>query len=130
LPRREFLFFTLFAHLRKERLGHDGAGFIAPKEITRETFDSVFRIITSASGKERAIDDFELVAGYDFVGTLLVNMENDYEAFQQTFSQVNSRINRRFEGAGLRDRYQIEAAGDYGETRHGLSVTPDRIIFC
>jgi len=130
LPRREFMFFTLFAHLRKEKLGHDGAGFIAPKEITRDLLDSVFRVLTGASGKERALDDFELVAGYDFVGTLLDNMETDYEAFQQTFSQVKSRINRRFEGAGLRDRYQIEAAGDYGETRHGLSVAPDRIILC
>ncbi|MCI0392601.1 MAG: CRISPR-associated ring nuclease Csm6 [Acidobacteria bacterium] len=130
LPRREFFFFALFAHLRKEKLGHDGAGFIAPKEITRETLDSVFRIVTGASGKERALDDFELVARYDFVGTLLDNMNKDYEAFQQTFSQVKSRINRRFEDAGLRDQYQVEAAGDYGETRHGLSVAPDRIIFC
>ena len=130
LPKREFLFYTLFAHLRKEKLGHDGGGFIAPKEITRKTLDSVFRIVTGAGGKERAIDDFDLVAGYGFVGTLLDNMKEDYEAFQQTFSQVKSRINRRFEDAGLRNRYQVEAAGDYGETRHGLSVAPDRIIFC
>lgn len=130
LPKREFLFFTLFAHLRKEKLGHDGGGFIAPREITRDMLDSVFRIITGAGGKERALDDFELVAGYDFVGTMLDNMDEDYETFQQTFSQVKSRINRRLEEAGLRDRYQIEASGGYGETRYGLSVASDRIIFC
>ena len=130
LPKREFLFYKLFAHLRKEKLGSEGCGFIAPGEITRDMLDSVFRIVTDAGGKERAIDDFELVAGYGFVGTLLGNMDEDYEAFLQTFSQVKSRISRRFDEAGLRDRYQIEASGSYGETRYGLSVAPDRIIFC
>lgn len=130
LPRREFLFYVLFARLRKEGSGREGGGFVSLKEISGEMFDPVFRLITGAGGRERPLDEYELVAGYDFVGALLDNLGRDYEAFQQTFSQVRSRINRRLEEAGLRDRYHIEATGDYGETRYGLSVSPDRIVFC
>ncbi|MCI0389637.1 MAG: CRISPR-associated ring nuclease Csm6 [Acidobacteria bacterium] len=130
LPKRELFFYTLFAHLRQQKLGRSGDGFIKLGEVTRDLLNDAFRIVTVADGEGHNLEDFDLVSSYDFIGTLLDDMENDYEAFQKTFLQVKARINRRFNDAGLRDHYLIEARGNYGETSYGLSVAPDRIIFC
>ncbi len=124
LPKREFFFYTLFAHLRKQ-----GEGWVALDEIDHNRLDEAFRFITAASGVERGLDDYQLEGGFNFIGTLLDQMEKDYEGFQNGFFQVKSRLNRHLEQAGLRKPYLIEASGDYGSTRYGLPVEPERIVF-
>jgi hypothetical protein len=74
------------------------------------------------------LEDYELVAGFSFVGTLLNQLAEDPIAFQGTFTQVKARIKRKLEGASLRDRYLIATDGQYGSSRYGLRVASDDII--
>ena len=90
---------------------------------------SPFSYGTGLNGIERGLDEYELEAGYSFIRTLLDQMENDYGGFQDGFFQIKSRLNRHLEQAGLRKPYLIEASGDYGSTRYGLAVEPERIVF-
>lgn len=118
LSKREIFFYAMFARLCRE-----GRGFIRPSEITFELLDETFRTVTA-----RSLQEYELVAGYDFLVRMLDDLEHNYEVFQKTFLQIRSRINRRLSEAGIRGQYQIEARGKYSETGYGITVAPDRVI--
>lgn len=123
LSKREMFFYWLFARLCRER-----RDFIKPSEITHEVLDDAFRAVTSAAGNERPLAEYDLVPGYDFLGGMLEDLDNDYEAFQKSFLQIRSRINRKLSEGGIRGQYLIEARGGYSETGYGIAVAPDRII--
>ncbi|QQS46603.1 MAG: TIGR02584 family CRISPR-associated protein [Acidobacteriota bacterium] len=123
LSKREMFFYAMFA-----RLCRNGRGFIRPSEINVEILDETFRSITSATGGERPLAEYDLVPGYDFLIGMLNDLEHNYEVFQKTFLQIRSRINRKLSEAGIRGLYLIEARGGYSETGYGITVAPDRVI--
>lgn len=132
LPPKEFFIYSLFAHLRKEKLGRLGNGFVELDEITRDHLDAVFRRfhVISTDGRVRGIEEADLVSNHEFLGTLLKQMEKDYPALQENLRQTRAKINRKLAGKGLPARYLIESVGEYSETRYGLPASPDHINFC
>ncbi len=132
LPPKEFFVYLLFAHLRREKLGRTGDGFVGFDEITREHLDAVFRRFrfTATDGRARGIEDADLIPNYEFLGTLLKQMDKDYPALQENLRQTRAKINRKLAAKGLPARYLIESVGEYSETRYGLPVSPDHINFC
>ncbi|MDQ3918305.1 MAG: CRISPR-associated ring nuclease Csm6 [Acidobacteriota bacterium] len=127
LPRREFFYYLLFIHLR--RLGRGHGGFVALEEIGREDLEAVFRLITAAEGRERGLEEYELVAGYDFLGDLIgwVGLKYVAPEFETTFREVKSKVKRRFGEAGLRERYVITTRGRRGDSRYGIRFPPERV---
>lgn len=127
LPPREFFYYLLFVHLR--RAGRGREGFVALGEIRREDIEAVFRAVTSAEGRERGLEEQELVAGYDFLADLIEWVRLGYVApeLETTFREVKSKIKRRFGEAGLRERYVIATRGRRGESRYGIRFPPERI---
>ena len=127
LPPREFFYYLLFVHLRRSGRGRDG--FVALEEIKREDIEAVFRVVTAAEGRERGLDEHELVAGYDFLADLIEWVKLEYVApeFETTFREVKSKIKRRFGEAGLRERYVITTRGRRGDSRYGIRFPPERV---
>lgn len=128
LPPREFFYYLLFVHLRRGGRGREG--FVTLGEIRREDLDAVFRLVTAAEGRERGLEDYELVAGYDFLGALVEWVGVGYVApeFETTFREVKSKIKRPFEAAGLRERYLITRRGRRGASRYGIRFPPERVV--
>jgi CRISPR-associated protein (TIGR02584 family) len=130
LPVREFFVYILFAQLRKQQDGEEG--FVAFDEISRRDLDAAFRLITSARGLERPLEDYDLLPRFDFLGNLsgsISGKDCDSEAVSRTFLEVIAKIKRKFESAGRLDRYLVARRGERGSSRYGLDVAPDRIIF-
>ncbi|HXG67498.1 MAG TPA: CRISPR-associated ring nuclease Csm6 [Blastocatellia bacterium] len=129
LSEREMFIYALFAYLRQQSRG-DGS-FVTLEEIRRDDLDAVFRAITAARGKERPLDDFDLVPRFDFVKTLAYhftsNNADDFEYFKTALGQILSKIKRKFEKAALPERYHIARNGERGSLSYGLQVPPDRI---
>lgn len=71
-----------------------------------------------------------MIPTYEFLGTLLKQMEKDYSALQENLRQTRAKINRKLAAKGLPARYLIDSVSDYSETRYGLTVAPDHINFC
>jgi hypothetical protein len=132
LPPKEFFIYSLFAHLRREKLGRAGDGGVEFDEITRAHLDAVFRRFnfTATDGRARGMEDADLIPNYEFLGTLLKQMDKDYSALQENLRQTRAKINRKLAAKGLPARYLIESVGEYSETRYGLPVSPDHINFC
>jgi CRISPR-associated protein (TIGR02584 family) len=127
LPPREFFYYLLFVHLR--RAGRGREGFVALGEIGIEEIESVFRAVTAAEGRERGLEEYDLVVGYDFLADLIEWVRLGYVApeFETTFREVKSKIKRRFGAAGLRELYVITTRGRRGESRYGVGFPPERI---
>lgn len=127
LPPREFFYYLLFVHLR--RVGRGQGGFVALEEIGREDLEAVFRVVTAAEGRERGLEEYELVAGYDFLGDLIgwVGLKYVAPEFETTFREVKSKIKRRFGEAELRERYIIMTRGRRGDSRYGIRFPPERV---
>ena len=125
LPPREFFYYLLFVHLRRGGRG----GFVALGEIGIEDIEAVFRAVTAAEGRERGLEEQELVAGYDFLADLIEWVKLGYVApeFETTFREVKSKIKRRFGQSGLRELYVITTRGQRGESRYGISFPPERV---
>jgi hypothetical protein len=132
LPPKEFFVYSLFAHLRREKLGRAGDGFVGFDEIGRDHLDAVFRRFnfTATDGRARAMEDADLIPECEFLGTLLKQMDRDYPSLQENLRQTRAKINRKLAARGLPARYLIESVGEYSETRYGLPVSPDHINFC
>lgn len=127
LPPREFFYYLLFVRTRRE--GRGQGGFVGLEEIGREDLDAVFRSLTAAEGHERGLDEYELVAGYEFVADLVEWAGLGYVApeFETTFREVKSKLKRRFGEAGLRERYVITTRGRRGASRYGIRFPPERV---
>src|SRR5207237_10812959 len=89
----------------------------------------VFRVVTAAEGRERGLDEHELVAGYDFLADLIEWVRLEYVApeFETTFREVKSKIKRRFGEAGLRERYGSTTRGRRGDPGYGRRFPPERV---
>lgn len=129
LAEREFFIYTLFAHLRRQR---GEKGFVDFDEIRVPDLDAVFRLITRARGTERPAKDADLVAGFDFLPTLIEAIDtaadSDPKSLNDPLLQVIARIKRKFAKAGRLDRYLIVNRGGYAASRYGLDIPPERII--
>lgn len=127
LPPREFFYYLLFLRLRRE--GRGAGGFITLGEVGREDLDAVFRSVTAAEGRERGLEEYELVAGYDFLKELIGWVGLGYVApeFVETFREVKAKLKRRLGAAGLRERYVITTRGRRGASRYGISFPPERV---
>jgi CRISPR-associated protein (TIGR02584 family) len=130
LPPREFFYYLLFIHIRRRRGGQDG--FVSLSEIVREDLDAVFRVVTAAQGRERVLEEHELVTGYDFLTKLVewVGLSYVETEFETTFREVKSKLKRRFADAGLRERYVITSRGRRGNLRFGIAFPPEHICLC
>lgn len=130
LAEREFFVYALYAWFRKN--GRGDSGFVDPEEIRREDFEAVFRMITSAKGKERGLEDWDLVPRYKFLGTLVSQAASertvDRDDLKQSFREIIAKIKKRFDEAALPERYLVSAR-ERGSSRYGLTVEPDRIIW-
>jgi hypothetical protein len=81
---------------------------------------------------ERPLKDYDLVPGFNFLGNLVDLVANqatsDPEDLSKTFHQIIAKAKRKFEARGRFDRYLIVNCGQYGASRYGLDVAPERII--
>jgi CRISPR-associated protein (TIGR02584 family) len=104
LPPKEFFVYSLFAHLRREKLGLVGDGFVGFDEIGRDHLDAVFRRFnfTATDGRARAMEDADLIPKYEFLGTLLNQIDSDYPALQDNLWQTRAKINRKLAARGCR----------------------------
>jgi CRISPR-associated protein (TIGR02584 family) len=129
LTEREFFIYTLFARLRCQGGGENG--FVSLDEMTVENIDAAFRQITAARGVERGLEDYILVARFDFLGKLAEQVASqDYEErerFKDTFLQVIAKIKKKFEERRLPARYLIVTRGHRGSLLYGLEIAPERI---
>jgi CRISPR-associated protein (TIGR02584 family) len=127
LTKREHFIYVLFAIARKKGDGNDG--FLAVEEITRERLAGVFSYLTSARGQGRELDDYQLVAGFGFLGSLTRSVNQaDCEDIRNTCLQTSARIKGKLDAAGVPERYAITRLGERGAARYGLLVPPERII--
>jgi CRISPR-associated protein (TIGR02584 family) len=129
LPRGEFFFYLLFAHLRRTGRGIDG--MVSVEEINRSDMDAVFRLITEAQEVELGIEECTSVPGYGFLEKIadrFVNRHpNDISDLREIFQYRRSKINRKLESIGLPDRYLVGSTRERGAVRYGLKVSPERI---
>lgn len=130
LAEREFFVYALYAWFRKN--GRGDSGFVDPEEIHRQDFEAVFRMITSARGKERPLEDWDLVPRYKFLGTLVAQAASDRtvdrDDLKQALREIIAKIKKRFDEAALPERYLVSAR-ERGSSRYGLAVEPERILW-
>jgi CRISPR-associated protein (TIGR02584 family) len=140
LTEKEFFIYALFAHFRAQERGDQG--FVALTEITVTDLDAVFRRITAARGRERSLEEVNLVPPFRFLqpmaNQVATHKKIDSQASflkevdpqeQASFLQARAKINRKLEAASLPERYHITSRGERGSLRYGLGVAPERIIW-
>jgi CRISPR-associated protein (TIGR02584 family) len=131
LTELQFFLYALLADLLQQ--GRGDTGFVTLDEITVDDLDIVFRRITAARGRERAVDDYQLVAGFKFLGALNQQVAStfvsDREDVKKTFGEVISKIKKKYEDNWIPDRYLITTRGERGALRYGLDVAPEWIVW-
>lgn len=129
LPKGEFFFYALFAHLR--RAGRGIEGLVSVEETTYEDLDAVFRLITAAQEVELGIEECTSFPGYGFLGKIAERFvkrhPNDISDLRDILQYTRSKINRKLEDIGLPARYLIDSTRERGAVRYGLKVSPERI---
>lgn len=123
LTTLEFFLHALLASIRQQDRGQ--AGFVR--------LDDTFRRITRASGRAFGIDDYELVAGFGFLGELRDLLRSshrrDREHLTERFSQLISKSRNRARKAGIPPHYLMTGRGRGAARRYGLQVEPERIVW-
>lgn len=131
LAEREFFVYVLYAHYRKTGKGEEG--FVDPEEIRPEDLEAVFRMITSAKGKEWGLQDCDLVPRFRFLVNIASQIKSsvakDRDDLKQSFREIMAKIKKKFDRAGLPDRYLLDSSAERGSSRYGLAVEPERILW-
>jgi CRISPR-associated protein (TIGR02584 family) len=128
LAEREFFIYVMFAWLRKENRSDDG--FISINELRVEDIDATFRMIMRARGNEVGIDECSSAPRMDFVQTMITGLkQRDDEIFKKNFQQVIARVKKKFEDAGLPERYLFISDGERGALRYGFNIPPERLVW-
>lgn len=128
LAERELFIYAMFAWLRRENRSTDG--FIAINDLSIKDIDTTFRMIMKARGNEVGIDECSSVPRMDFVQTMITGLkQKDDEIFKKAFQQVIARVKKKFEDAGVPERYLFTSDGERGALRFGFSIPPDRLVW-
>ena len=127
----EFFLHAMLASIRQQ--GRGQAGFVRLDEITVDDLSDTFRRITQARGRAFAIEDYQLVAGFGFLGEFRDLLgsphRRDREHLKERFSQLISKSRNRARKAGIPPRYLMTARGRGATRRYGLQVEPERIVW-
>lgn len=127
----EFFLHALLASIRQQ--GRGQAGFVRLDEVTVDDLADTFRRITEASGRAFDIQDYQLAAGFGFLGELRDLFDSthprDREHLKERFSQLISKSRKRARTAGIPRYYLMTTRGKGASRRYGLQVEPERIVW-
>ena len=131
LTALEFFLHALLASMRQQGRGQDG--FVRLDDVTVDDLAATFRRITQAKGRAFGIEDYQLVAGFGFLGQLRDQLAGahpkDREHLKERFSQLISKSRKRARTAGIPPHYLMTARGRGAARRYGLQVEPERIVW-
>lgn len=122
----------MFCGLRKHEGGPNGDGFVSLSDIKSSDLDAIAHLLTD--GKLDA-KQLQWQPGYGFLEKLVPWVQQPFvdADFQQSFLEVKAkikdRIGQRLANEVLRERFAIRSYGERGETRYGLNLAADRILF-
>jgi CRISPR-associated protein (TIGR02584 family) len=134
LSKRLFFFYALFARLRSIGAGSVGDGFVSIDEINLDHVIETFSLVSGIPDTESP-EDFSSVPGYDFMDRVIAGVRSQgvdpdfQDDFLQIKSKIKGRLRKHIASELITERFSIAANGVKPDTRYGLNIDRDKIVF-
>jgi CRISPR-associated protein (TIGR02584 family) len=126
----ELLLYILFAQNKTENYNDKDDGFVRLNQLKRVDFENAFSKIMKARGKNLKIDGSLRNTDWEFLLTLMEQVESrneiDYEDFMNSLSRAIGRLNKKLRG--FPTKYKITTLGKTRPKTYGLLVAKSQII--